>query len=46
LGYKEGDFPVSEDICSRVVSLPIHTEMDEQQLEYITTSVLEFCKTK
>lgn len=44
LGYKEGDFPVSEDLCSRVVSLPIHTEMDEQQLEYITQEVLNYCK--
>lgn len=46
LGYKEGDFPISENLCSRVVSLPIHTEMDDQQLEYITHNILEYCKTK
>ncbi|MFC2100225.1 DegT/DnrJ/EryC1/StrS family aminotransferase [Bacteroidota bacterium] len=40
--YKEGDFPVTEDLSRRVFSLPMHTELDEEQLEYITTSVLEF----
>ena len=44
LGYKEGDFSVAEDLCSRVVSLPIHTEMDQTQLEYITQEVLNYCK--
>jgi UDP-2-acetamido-2-deoxy-ribo-hexuluronate aminotransferase len=41
-GFKEGDLPVTEDLCSRVISLPMHTELDEEQLEYITTSVMEF----
>ncbi len=44
LGYKEGDFPHAEDLCTRVVSLPIHTEMDQLQLEYITQEVLNYCK--
>jgi len=42
--YKEGDFPVTEMLCKSVISLPIHTHLDEEQLEYITTSVLEFFK--
>ncbi len=42
--YKEGDFPVTEDLCKRVISLPMHTELDEEQLSFITTSVLEFVK--
>jgi dTDP-4-amino-4,6-dideoxygalactose transaminase len=46
LGYKEGDFPVSEDLCSRVISLPMHTELDTKQLEYISDAVLEYCKIK
>jgi dTDP-4-amino-4,6-dideoxygalactose transaminase len=29
-----------------VISLPIHTEMDEQQLEYIIAHVLSFFKWK
>ncbi len=38
-GYKQGDFPVSESLCQKVLSLPIHTEMNEQEQEYITTSI-------
>lgn len=40
--YKEGDFPVTEKLCACVVSLPMHTELDEATLKYITTNVLEF----
>lgn len=40
--YQEGDFPVTEHLCRTVISLPMHTELDEEQLEYITSSVLEF----
>ncbi len=40
--YKEGDFPVTEHLSKHVISLPMHTELDEGQLEYITSSVLEF----
>jgi UDP-2-acetamido-2-deoxy-ribo-hexuluronate aminotransferase len=41
-GFKPGDLPVTEDLCSRVISLPMHTELDEEQLEFITSTVLEF----
>ncbi|MCH2042731.1 MAG: DegT/DnrJ/EryC1/StrS family aminotransferase [Saprospiraceae bacterium] len=37
-------FPVTEKLCKTVISLPIHTEMDKEQLEYITTKVVEFFK--
>lgn len=40
--YKEGDFPVTEDLCNRVISLPMHTELSDEQLNFITSSVLEF----
>jgi dTDP-4-amino-4,6-dideoxygalactose transaminase len=42
--YKEGDFPVTEALSHQVISLPMHTELDKEQLAYITTSVLEFFK--
>lgn len=42
--YKQGDFPVTEKLCESVISLPIHTEMDEEMLKYITDGVLEFVK--
>ena len=40
--YKAGDFPVTEWLCANVISLPIHTEMEESTLKYITDNVLEF----
>jgi UDP-2-acetamido-2-deoxy-ribo-hexuluronate aminotransferase len=40
--YKSGDFPVTEHLCETVVSLPMHTELDHEQLTYITQSVLDF----
>jgi len=39
--YKQGDFPVSEHLAANVISLPIHTELDNEQLEYITGNLLE-----
>ena len=41
-GYREGDFPITEDLCSRVISFPIHTEMDEEQQGVIIEAVLEY----
>jgi len=40
--YKAGDFPVAEKLSECVMSLPMHTELSTEQLEYITRSVLEF----
>jgi UDP-2-acetamido-2-deoxy-ribo-hexuluronate aminotransferase len=40
--YTEGMFPVTEQLCKCVISLPMHTELDEQQLAYITTNVLDY----
>lgn len=42
LGYKEGEFPVSDGLCDVVLSLPMHTELDETQLKYISDKVIEF----
>lgn len=41
---RDGDFPVTEKLCASVLSLPIHTEMDTETLEYISNSVLEALK--
>ncbi|MFM7823496.1 MAG: DegT/DnrJ/EryC1/StrS family aminotransferase [Bacteroidota bacterium] len=40
--YREGDFPITERLCANVISLPMHTEMNDEQLAYITSCVLEF----
>jgi dTDP-4-amino-4,6-dideoxygalactose transaminase len=42
LGYKEGDFPVTEKLCEEVLSLPMHPDLDQEQLDYITMNVLSF----
>lgn len=34
--------PVTDWLTSRVISLPIHTEIDQEQLDYITKHILEF----
>lgn len=41
---KEGDFPVAERLCQEVLSLPMHTEMDEAQRAYIIDQVSTFFK--
>ena len=41
-GFKKGDYPVSEALCESVISLPMHTELDEEQLGYICDGVLSF----
>lgn len=37
--YKQGDFPVAERLSECVLSLPMHTELDDEQLAYITAAV-------
>ncbi len=45
LGYAEGDLPVSEALCSQVLSLPMHTELEKDQLEYISEHICHFFKS-
>jgi dTDP-4-amino-4,6-dideoxygalactose transaminase len=42
--YDGEELPVTEKLCSSVLSLPIHTEMDDETLNYITNKVREFFK--
>ena len=42
--YKQGDFPVAERLASCVLSLPMHTELDDEQLAFITEQVLNNLK--
>lgn len=41
-GFDEGSFPVTETLSRTVLSLPIHTEMDEEQLSYICETIGRF----
>ena len=38
----DADFKNTDKLLDQVISLPMHTELDEEQLKYITESVLEF----
>jgi dTDP-4-amino-4,6-dideoxygalactose transaminase len=42
LGYTDKDFPVTTELCTEVLSLPMHPEMDQDQLDYIILNVLNF----
>ncbi|MBO7337918.1 MAG: DegT/DnrJ/EryC1/StrS family aminotransferase [Paludibacteraceae bacterium] len=42
--YKQGDFPVAEHLAKHILSLPMHTELDDEQLSYICESVLSYKK--
>lgn len=42
LGYDCGAFPVAEELTNSVLSLPIHTELDEEQLMYIVKQIKRF----
>lgn len=41
LGYKVGDFPVAEDLAARVVSLPVHPKVTDEDIEIIAAAVKE-----
>lgn len=40
--FNDNDFPVTDDLSKRVLSLPMHTELNEEQLNHITKSILEY----
>jgi UDP-2-acetamido-2-deoxy-ribo-hexuluronate aminotransferase len=42
--YKEEDFPVTNNLIKTVISLPMHTELDKEQLTFITQTITDFLK--
>jgi UDP-2-acetamido-2-deoxy-ribo-hexuluronate aminotransferase len=40
--YKEEDFTITNQLVKEVISLPMHTELDDEQIKFITDSVLAF----
>ncbi len=40
--YKEEGFEVTNQLVKEVISLPMHTELDDEQIDYITKTVIEF----
>ncbi|MEO0095254.1 MAG: DegT/DnrJ/EryC1/StrS family aminotransferase [candidate division WOR-3 bacterium] len=42
LGYKEGDFPVSEKCANEIVSLPMFPELTKHEIEYVCSKIKEW----
>ena len=42
LGYKEGDFPVCEEQTKKIITLPVHQHLSDEQLEYVIKTVKQF----
>ncbi len=42
--FKTNDFPITQKLCDTVLSLPMHTELDEDTLNYITNTLLRIIK--
>jgi len=42
LGYKEGDFPIAEDVSRKILPLPIYPELTDEQVGYVVRTVREF----
>jgi len=45
-GWKRGDFPVAEELASRIVSLPMFPELKDEQIDYVCRQIGEFVKAK
>jgi len=46
LGYKAGDFPVTERIAEKILSLPMFPQLEQKSQEVVATKVLEFVTSK
>jgi len=40
--YNEADFPVTNQLVKEVISLPMHTELDDEQIAFITKTIIDF----
>jgi dTDP-4-amino-4,6-dideoxygalactose transaminase len=43
LGYRRGDFPVSEGFAEQILSLPMYPDLRREMIEYVAEAVTEFC---
>ncbi|MBE3087033.1 MAG: DegT/DnrJ/EryC1/StrS family aminotransferase, partial [Bacteroidetes bacterium] len=42
LGYRDNEFPVTTALCKEVLSLPMHPDMEQEQIDYIILNILKF----
>lgn len=42
MGHHRGDFPVSENLAERLLSLPMYAELAPEQIEYVASCIREF----
>jgi len=42
LGHRAGDFPVSEEACATVLSLPVHAGLSDGDADFVASAVREF----
>ena len=42
LGYKKGDFPVTEVQCDSIITLPVHQHLVEEQVDYMISKIRQF----
>ena len=43
-GYKEGDFPITEDVAGRTIALPFFNNLKEEQIDYVVEKLKEGIK--
>ena len=44
LGYKKGDFPVTEKLAQSGLSLPMYAELDNSKIEYVCDTIKSYFK--
>ncbi len=45
-GWREGDFPVAEDVSRRILPLPMYPELTDEQVDYVGGAVVEFFRAE
>lgn len=45
LGYQEGDFPITEQATTQILSLPMFADLEDEQIEFVANMITEFQTT-
>jgi len=44
-GYKEGDFPITEDTAKRTLALPFFSDLSEKEIDFVVKNLKEAVET-